>query len=293
MTDAQLEAFVAVAQSGSFTQAARTLGLTQSAVSHAVTSLEQSLGVSLVDRATQGARLTRAGERIIPHARDILRLKVQIAQDAEAARRLLDGQLRIGSFGVSASRRLLPPLLDTFTARHPGIGILVREGDDGEVEGWLRDGLVDIAFVNLPNDGFDTIEVAADRFYAVVPASHPLAHAESFPVEELASLPFIMSSGGCESMIRETYDVVSLDVRFRIRDVETMIAMVARGTGLALIPRLALPDDTPSGVAFVPLASDFIRRIGLAVRTQESAGSPARAMLKMARREKKEMPARL
>ncbi|MEO8623382.1 MAG: LysR family transcriptional regulator, partial [bacterium] len=75
MTDAQLEALVAVADSGSFTQAARRLGLTQSAVSHAVTGLEQSLSVALIDRSAQGARLTNAGERVIQHARQILPLK--------------------------------------------------------------------------------------------------------------------------------------------------------------------------------------------------------------------------
>ncbi|MEP7000180.1 MAG: LysR family transcriptional regulator [bacterium] len=293
MTDAQLEALVAVADAGSFTQAARRLGLTQSAVSHAVTGLEQSLSVALIDRSAQGARLTNAGERVIQHAREILRLKGQIEQDAESARRFLDGQLRIGSFGASASRRLLPPLLEAFSARYPGVGILVREGGDDEVEGWLRDGSVDIAFVNLPIESLETEELAADVLNAVLPSSHPCAGAATIPSTMLANTPFIMSSGGCERMIVDACPDVRFDVRYSIREIETVVAMVARGMGVAIVPRLALPDEAPSGVAFVPLATSHVRHVGIAVRPQESDGTPARALLRMARRRDTETPSRL
>lgn len=293
MTDAQLHALLAVADSGSFTHAARRLRLTQSAVSHAVTSLEQSLRVSLIERGAQGARLTDAGERIARHARDILRLKAQIQLDAEAARRLEQGQLRIGSFGVSASRRLLPPLLDAFSARYPGVTVLVLEGSDDEVEVWLRDGDIDVGFVNLPNDTFETVNVAEDVLHAIVPAHHPCAGAAHFPPHALGGQPFIMSSGGCELMIRDIARDVPLDVRFRIREVETMVAMVARGMGIAAAPRLALPDVTPPDVAFVPLDTDHVRRVGLAIRKQEETGSPARALLRLASRRDNATPARV
>jgi len=293
MTDAQLHALLAVADSGSFTHAARRLRLTQSAVSHAVTSLEQSLRVSLIERAAQGARLTDAGERIARHARDILRLKAQIQLDAEAARRLEQGQLRIGSFGVSASRRLLPPLLDAFSARHPGVTVLVLEGSDDEVETWLRDGDIDVGFVNLPNEAFETVNVAEDVLHAIVPSHHPCARASHFPAHALGGQPFIMSSGGCELMIRDVARDIPLDVRFRIREVETMVAMVARGMAIAAAPRLALPDVAPAGVAFVPLDTDHVRRVGLAIRKQEEMGSPARALLRLASRRDTATPERV
>jgi DNA-binding transcriptional LysR family regulator len=94
-----------------------------------------------------------------------------------------------------------------------------------------------------------------------------------------------MSVGGCELMVDEATGSAPLDVRYRIREVETILAMVASGMGVTLIPRLALPDTPPADVAFVPLATDHVRRVGLAVRKQEDRASPARALLKLVLRE--------
>ncbi len=293
ITDAQLQALLAVAEYGSFTHAARRLGLTQSAVSHALTSLEQLLDTTLVERAPQGARLTPAGERIVRHSREILRLKVQIKRDADAARRFQSGELRVGSFGASASRRLLPPMLDAFAARYPNVSTLVLEGSDEEVETWLREGAIDAAFVNLPRDEFDTVAIATDTMHAIIPSTHPSATQPRLPASRLAEHPFIMSNGGCERMIRAAVGDTKLDVRYRIRDLDTIIAMVARGTGVAALPRLALPDLAPDGVIFVPLDTDQVRHVGLAVRSQEGAGSPARALLRIAARRSHETPSRM
>jgi DNA-binding transcriptional LysR family regulator len=284
MTDAQLQALVAVAETGSFTTAGRRLGLTQSAVSHAITSLEESLAVMLIDRAARGARLTDAGARIVAHAREVLRHRSRIQRDAEASRRLEQGQLRIGSFGVSASRRMLPALLQAFAKRYPGVGVMVLEGSDEEALRWLGDGEVDVAFVRLPCDDFDATQVAEDRLMAVIPARHKLAERTSISGADVVGTPFIMDTGGCEPLIMEALCHPDLDVRFRMREVETVVAMVARGMGIAAVPRLALPDEAPAGVAFVPLATDYVRRVGLAVRKEESADSPARALQSIARR---------
>ncbi|HEX6535054.1 MAG TPA: ATP-binding protein [Gemmatimonadaceae bacterium] len=117
ITDAQLRVLVAVADTGGFTEAARRLGLTQSAVSHAITTLERRLGVTLVERTARDVRLTGAGARALAHARELLRLEEALVRDAEGARRRHRARLRIASFGPTASRRLLPPLLDRFAAR--------------------------------------------------------------------------------------------------------------------------------------------------------------------------------
>lgn len=293
MIDAQLQALLAVAETGSFTFAARRLRMTQSAVSHAVTSFEQSLRVTLVERAAGGARLTPVGERIVRHARGILRLKAEIEHDAEAARTLTSGRMRVGSLGVSSSRRLLPPMLDAFSARYPRVSVVVREGTDDDVEQWLRDATVDVAFVTLPSDEFDTVGVAEDRLYAVLPADHPSAADAHVAPHVLSEQPFIMSTGGCEAMVRAATPGVALDVRYSIRDCDAIVGLVGRGRGVAVVPRLALPDTPPRGVVFVPLETDHARRIGLAVRKEESEDSPARALLRLARRREARTPARV
>lgn len=298
-TDAQLEALDALAVCGRFTHAARRLGCTQSAVSHALAALERALGAALVERAADGARLTPLGARVVDDARAVLRLKARMRAEADAVRRLAGAVLRVGSFGVSASRRLLPPLLEAFAARHPGVAVEVREGADDEVEAWLAGGAVDVAFVNLPCEAFDTVAVAEDELHAVVPAGHALARHARLAPGLLGGHPFVMTTGGCEPLIRAALAVgaqgaegeggageaaPALDVRYRLREVASIVATVGRGLGVAVVPRLALPDAPPPDVAFVPLAGARRRRVALAVRRAEAAGSPARLLLRLAQR---------
>lgn len=285
MTDAQLQAIVAVAECGGFTAAARRLGLGQSAVSHAVTGLEQALRVTLVERGARGGRgvrLTEVGEQTVRHAREILRHKAQIEQAADATRRLQRGTLRIGSFGVSATRRMLPPLMDAFARRYPEIALLVTEGTDDEVLGWIHDGTVDVGFVTLPNEALETLPFAEDTFDALVPASHALAACARIQPRQLGGVPFIMSTGGCEPVVLDVLRGVPLDVRHRIRDVDTILGMVARGVGAAVMPRLAIPDALPAGVVLRPLDPVRTRRVALAVRGGSEVSLPCRAFLRIA-----------
>jgi DNA-binding transcriptional LysR family regulator len=281
MTDAQLQALVAVADHGSFTAAARHLRTSQSAVSHAITGLEQSLGVSLLRRTARAVRLTDIGERTVARAREVLALKAAMRQEAEAARGLRRGTLRVGSFGASASRRLLPPILATFARRHPDVAVLVSEGTDQEVEGWLRAGTVDVGFVTLPND-LDTLPLWRDEYCALLPAGHPLARQPRVRPAELAHDPFVMSTGGCEPAVRDALGGVPVDVRFQIRETGTIVETVARGAGVSIVPEMSLPEPLPAGVVVRPLDPPRPRTVALAVVKRSAASVLARAFLRVA-----------
>jgi len=282
MTDAQLQALVAVADHGGFTAAARSLGMSQSAVSHAITGLEHDLRVTLLNRSARGVRLTEVGARTVEHARQLLQLKETIRRDADAARGLSRGMLRVGSFGSSASRRLLPPLLDAFERRHPGISVVVMEGTDPEVEQWIASGKVDVGFVTLPNEPFDTEQVAQDELLVLLHEAHPLAaHARIRP-EQLAGVSFVMPAAGCELLIARVVRESDMDVRYHIRDVDTLIQMVARGAGVSIEPELALPDVLPPGVVTRPLEPRVPRRVALGVRSRADASPACRAFLRIA-----------
>jgi DNA-binding transcriptional LysR family regulator len=286
MTDAQLEALVAVADARSVTSAARQLGLTQSAVSHSLAGLERALRVTLIERTAGGTSLTSVGHRIAAHARQALRLKAMIAEEAEAARKLQRGTLRVGSFGVSATRRLLPPLLDAFARRHPGISLLVTEGTDDEVAQWIRDGSVDAGFVTLPADEFETVLLAEDEFLAIMSEDHPLAMEQQVTPRQLGEHPFIMSLGGCEVLVREAVRGVPLDVSYRIREVDTIVAMAARGVGISLMPHLALPDALPHGLVTRPLSPTMPRQVAVAARRNMELSHVGRAFLRVASAER-------
>lgn len=282
LTDAQLQALVAVADHGSFTHAARQLQVSQSAVSHAVTALEESLGVDLLIRNASGVRLTSVGERMVQRAREVLKLKALMRHEAEATRGLRDGTVRVGSFGMTASQRLLPPILRHFAQGYPDITVRVIEGTDQEVEQWLREGKVDLGFVTLPNDDFHTMVLAQDEMTAVLAADHRLAGSDRIQPHQLGAYPFIMSMGGCEPAIREILDESGVNVRYHIREVHTIVEMVRQGAGVSIKPTLSLPDPMPAGVVVRPLDPPRPRTVGLAAKNRRDLSPAGKAFLKVA-----------
>src|SRR5690348_4624404 len=120
MTVAQLQGFVAVVDTGSFTAAGRALGMSQSSVSQAVASLEEELGVSLLRRGREGVALTEVGERLLGHARGVLTHLEHMRQEAAAAAGVAVGKVRLASFSA-AFTGLLPGLIGAFQRRYPGV----------------------------------------------------------------------------------------------------------------------------------------------------------------------------
>jgi DNA-binding transcriptional LysR family regulator len=282
ITDAQLQALVAVADLGSFTGAARQMQMSQSGVSHAIAALEESLGVRLLDRSARGVQLTEVGQRTVRHAREALRLKQRIWQEAEATRGLREGTVRVGSFGMTSSRHLLPPILRSFGERYPNLAVRVTEGSDQEVVQWLREGKLDVGFVTLPNEEFDSLHLAQDEMVALLPEAHPLAAQPGIQPRQLAAHPFIMSTGGCEPAILEMLSQGQLDVHYQIREVHTIIDMVAQGAGISIKPTLSLPHPLPPGLVCRPLDPPRSRAVGLAVLNRKRLAPAVRAFLKVA-----------
>lgn len=128
MTLTQLEIFSLVAELQGFTSAAHRLGISQSAVSHAIKALEQELGVELFRRHQSLVELSDIGAQLLGRARAMLGLANTLQQEAADARGMKRGTLRIGSFGPTASIRLLPTLLQQFRQAYPGIEVHVDEG---------------------------------------------------------------------------------------------------------------------------------------------------------------------
>jgi DNA-binding transcriptional LysR family regulator len=289
MTFTQLEIFALVAELRGFTAAAMQLSISQSAVSHAVRSLERELGVELIERQQSGVGLTAIGRQLLGRAREILGLAEAMRQEATDATGLKQGSLRIASFGPTSSLKLLPAILEPFRRQFPGIEVHVDEGADDEVIQWIYDRSVDIGFAVLPQDRFDTMPLLEDQLVALVPASHPLAARRAVAVTDLADFPFIMTAAGCAPLIEPLFAGARVvpRVRYRISQVMTILGMVERGDGVAIIAELALPEKLSlvhPGLVKIPLKPAAKRRIGLAVRDLRQATPAARAFMEVARK---------
>ncbi|MBA2681632.1 MAG: LysR family transcriptional regulator [Ktedonobacteraceae bacterium] len=278
MTLAQLQAFVTVTETGSFTTASEILGMTQSAVSHAIAGLETELGVTLLRRERAGLSLTDVGQRIILNAREILAQAESIRQEAATARGLEAGKLRLGSIS-SVSARFLPGALRLFRQRYPKIEIVLLEGSDQEVRAWIEARIVDVGVVTLPTQGVVVTPIAHDEYFAVVPPTHPLANASSVPLELLTQEPFILSGGGCGLLIKDLFYKAKVvpRIQLEVRETGSVLAMVQEGMGISIVPEMALPPQLPSGIKTLHLQPAAWRHVALAVLSRETI-SPATKM---------------
>lgn len=263
----QLRILVAIADCGNFSEAALRLGISQSAVSHAIASLEDELGVVLLSRGRHGATLTPVGERVLHHAQAILQTLEQIGREANLSKGLQGGQVRLASFR-SAATHLLPGVIAEFHKRYPGISVTIMEyrGDDG-VEQALREGRVDIGFTCMPTTSeFEAWEVLQDEYVALFPPNAVIP--ETIDWADLARYPLIMppSNDYCSILIRgHLYKLEQpINATYEIMEDSTIVSMVSQGLGATIMARLAA-EPLPPEIQVRPLPVPLERIIRVAV----------------------------
>jgi DNA-binding transcriptional LysR family regulator len=267
MKFSQIRALVAIANSGNFSQAALHLDISQSAVSHAIATLEAQLGVVLLSRGRQGAHLTPVGQRITAHARQVLQLLEAMEKEAQLEKSLQGGSVRIACFR-SVATHILPNAIARFRQRYPNITVNISEDETvSSIEQALRDGYVDIGFTYLPtSDEFETWEILRDDYILLLP---PASDVKSPRIswQELATYPLIVSClNPCNAWIRKCLPLAEypLSIAYEIREDSTIVSMVQQGLGAGILPRLAAA-PIPPGVQLRHLPIPLIRVIGVAI----------------------------
>lgn len=280
----QLELLLSLSSADGIASAGAKIGMTPSATSHALRSLESTLGVQLIDRNASKLELTDAGNEILPHVRDLFAAMQLIQASASASVGLKRGTLKIGSFGLSSSLRLLPPLLQQFRNLYPGIDLRVFEKPDAEIEQDLIERRLEIGVVTLPKAEFDTVAIANDELVAVVPTGHELANLESVDVKSLAQFPFILTHAGSQGLVAKMFSRadVSLKVTHELSQMLSILDFVARGEGVSVVAALALPAKY-DGVTYKAMTPVTSRRVGLACLNEGRLSPAATAFWKLAK----------
>jgi DNA-binding transcriptional LysR family regulator len=280
MNLSQLEVFVAIAESGSFTNAANRVGLTRSAASHAIANLEAELGVILLERERGSAAPTAIGECILRHAREILGTVETIQQEAAAARGLKSGKLRIGIIS-SISASMLSGILRKFSHEYPHIELVTFEGSSSEVENWILSSTVDVGFVLRPKNGIERLIIGPDEVRVIVPATHPLRKHKSIPIERLMQEQFIMPKMACDFLDISPLNANDLRKHHEASEVQTILAMVREGLGITTLPEMLLPDQL-DGLYLLSFEPPLRLMFGLGVRSLRSASPAARIFIQSA-----------
>ncbi|MBP2335502.1 DNA-binding transcriptional LysR family regulator [Saccharothrix coeruleofusca] len=256
---AQLRAFLAVVDEGGFRAAADALGLTQSAVSHAVAALERTLGHPVLSRRGRVAP-TAFGEQVLAHARAAVAASAAITDLAERKRGGARGTIRLAA-PPTVCQGLLPDLLARWQQELPLVRVRVFEGEDDEVAEWLACGVVDIAVLVDPPPG-SGVPIGEDDFRALLRTDHPLAALPLLDVADLADDPFLLTCCCCERYVRQAHAGHPFTPRHRVRELGTLLAMVRAGMGVSIVPGL-VASTLPADLVLVPLRTRVARRLVL------------------------------
>ncbi|OMG71898.1 LysR family transcriptional regulator [Burkholderia ubonensis] len=270
MTLAQLQALAAVVELGSLTAAADRLSRSQSAISHALTELEDITQVKLLVRDRQPVVLTAAGERLWPYIRNVVQEAQTLRQQFSLSRGKLEGRLVVASL-PSVSLAFVVPALEALKAMHPGVSAVLLEGTDMEVEGWIEDGTADVGVVAGSKTFANNLPLLDEDFVAVA-AAGTFDGRKSVSAKQLSALPFIFSKAGCGPVIADYFARGGAQLRaaFNVVEMRTILSMAEAGMGVSIVPRVTLT-YTPFGGSVLELSPKLHRSVRLSRNTTGNA----------------------
>ncbi len=265
--------FVLTTETENISKTADLTGYTQSAISHMLKSMEKETGIDLFVRDRYGVHPTPVARELLPHINALLNENEKVEQFIYDLHGLEVGSLTIGTFS-SIALHLLPDILQQFAASHPNIAISIREGGSDDMEHWTANNEVDFCLYsknqNSPLQFFPLME---DPIMAILPPDFPLLQNQtSVPIRIFDKRPFIISQAGIEYDVHRAINEAGItpNVRFSSKDDKTILAMVQRGLGAALLPRLTT-EDAPEGVQVLPLDPERSRTLGIGIKNTKNA----------------------
>ncbi|MFD7431696.1 hydrogen peroxide-inducible genes activator [Streptomyces sp. NPDC091387] len=295
----QLRAFAAVAEQLHFRDAAAAIGMSQPALSGAVSALEEALGVQLIERTTRKVLLSPAGERLAVRARAVLEAVGELMEEAEAVRAPFTGVLRLGVIPTVAPY-LLPTVLRLVHDRYPDLDLQVHEEQTSSLLEGLAAGRLDLLLLAVPlgMPGVTELPLFEEDFVLVMERSHWLGGRADIPREALRELPLLLlDEGHCLrdqalDICREAGRTEGAPVTTTAAGLSTLVQLVAGGLGVTLLPRTAVTVETARNEA---LTTGYFadpapaRRVALGIRTgaarheefEEFAGALRGAMAKL------------
>lgn len=274
LTDLRL--FVAIAEARNLTRGAERVHLAASSASHRMRLLEDSIGTPLLVREPRGVRLTRAGEALLRHSRQVFAQLEQMHADLTPYAKGVRGHVSLWA-NTHATHTFLPDSLASFLKRHPQVSITLEEHTSPEVVMAVARGEVEVGVVAESIEGAEVelIPYRADRLVLIAPLDHAIAERANTPFLEVLDYPFVMLHSG-SAIHTFTMNAAAalgrhLEVRIQVRSFEAVCRMVSAGVGLGLVPRSAVLEGTPRfPLAVVELDEAWAQRdLKVCVRKRE------------------------
>jgi molybdate transport repressor ModE-like protein len=269
-----LRVIKAIADEGSITGAAATLGYSQPAISQQVRRLEQRAGLPLVERVGRGVRLTEAGRVLARHAPAVTTALDAAAGELAELRGLRSGRVRLIGF-PSASPTVVPRLLAELATSHPGISVTYVEAEPPEAVEAVRQDRADIALTfSYPGDrddphgasarGLSVGVIGRDDLLVVLPEGHPAVGSDLVDIAALSAEDWIAGCPRCRGHLLELCGRAGFEprIRFETDNFVAVEGLVAQGIGVATLPRMAVESFPQlAGVVTAPLAQSEARTV--------------------------------
>lgn len=282
----QLRYFLAVARTKNFSRAAEQCHVAQPSLSQQIMKLEDELGERLFERTKREVALTPAGDLLTAHAERVLAEVDLACAGVRELRGLVRGRVALGVLPTVAPY-FLPQRLRTFSAKFPAVEVVVHEDTTDRLAAAVLAKEVDLALVSPPVErkGLVAEEFFDEKLLVALPAAHPLAKKRRLTLDDLEQEAFIlMKEGHC--LAGQALQFCRLNgfaprVSFRSAQIETVLAFVAKGWGVSVVPEMACRRPTP-GVCFRALAG-MTRSIGIIYREARVLSHASRALAEFLR----------
>ena len=284
MNPTKYEIILKVVDTNSFSKTAEYFRYSQSAISQTVKSMESEFGITLFHRTPHGVIPTEALEKLLPTLYNITYESRRLNEQLEELADIQNGTIRLGSY-VSVSCYGLPELIYHYCRLYSKVKIELHQLDDIPAVNMLRKGQIDACIMCDPHEkGLKFLELYEDPFIVVVPEDFPAVNNRYIPLEELRHTPFIFLDVGYSSYINEIFDKsgVRPDTIYTMTDDRTILAMVERGFGFSILPKLTLA-KTPYKVKTLYTNPNISRNIGFVVRNGDYNSRALKTFIKFVR----------
>ncbi len=283
---AQLDAFIAAADCGSFSRAAELLNVAQPSLSNRIQSLEREVGQAMFERMGRGVKLTDAGRAFLPYAQRILRTLNDGMMVLEGTREGTGGRLSIGT-APAVGTYVLPRVLKVFCDNRQGVDVLVRTGHSDEVLQMVLDDDVQVGFgrpINHPD--VRTIFLYSDELVLVVSSQHRYAKKGAVAVDDLADESLILfdRDSGYYGMIMGLFRDLGVvpHQQMQLDSIEATKKMVEANLGIALLPEVSVDREIKLGTlhkVHIESAEAVERDIAIMYRRNKPQSGPMSALL--------------
>jgi DNA-binding transcriptional LysR family regulator len=275
-----LQAFIQIAESGSFRRAAVAMNLSQTALTHRIKKLEADVGLSLFQRTTRTLALTRAGQEFFPKARDMMKRLGSLYEELRIEGQKAHERVSIGCLG-SLGELYLPRVLRQFRAQNPDTTVVIYDEHAAMLSERVASGDAQFALTILGVQRWaeKQNELYEEEFVAGVPAGHPLGQREHLTWADLAGYPLAKISNTTSHGVILSESLSGIDHRlnwcYEVQRTYMAGCLVLAGLAITILPRAAIPVN--DAVRIIPISNPTVKRT-VGIISQEGVPLPPRAM---------------